>query len=194
MNRFLSGIAPPRRIMPSRRYLKFGRCGITVEDWPVRGIVPGLDGTHPRDNVERAARSFCDACCIEDFSGVSRMLSARLLAQSKGTNLTAFGVLGEEKDFPLMRELRGNWEGKADALRKVVQAWNRYAVAQIRALAGESISFGVRYFIDVLFEGAPKDVVSLSFIPDRTYDTNGFLVIDTLPPWFSLSTETNHAK
>jgi len=88
--------------------------------------------------------------------------------------------VGEEKDAQLVRPLRGNWEGKDAAVRKVIQAWNRFPLRRIQYRGEFSISFGPRYFASAAFEGAPKDWVDLSFIPDRSGGTNGPLMIDTV--------------
>jgi len=156
---------------------------VTVADWPKR-IAPGPDYYYPREDVEQAGRSFFYACSIEDIEGVTRMLAPGVLAELKGTNLTAHGVVGEEKDAELVRQLRGNWEGKEAAVRKVVMTWNRFALRRLQVEPKISISFELRYLSSAAFEGAPKDWVDLSFIPDRTGGTNGPLLIDTLPPWF----------
>jgi hypothetical protein len=150
---------------------------ITVNDWPK--TIP-----RSRENAEGAARFFFHVCSIEDMEGVTRMLAPGVLAELKGTNLTAHGVLGEEKDAELVRLLRGNWEGKDAAVRKVIQSWNHFPLRRIQYRGEFSISFGPRYYASAAFEGAPKDWVDLSFIPDRTGGTNGPLMIDTLPPWF----------
>jgi hypothetical protein len=112
------------------------------------------------------------------------MVAPGVLAELKGTNLTAHGVVGEEKDAELVRLLRGNWEGKGAAVRKVIQAWNRFPLRRIQYRGEFSIRFGPRYYASAAFEGAPGDWVELGFIPDRTGGTNGPLMIDTLPPWF----------
>ena len=123
------------------------------------------------------------------------MLSPGVLAELKGTTLTAHGGLGEEKDAELIRELRGNWVGKEAAVRKVVDAWNLFPLRRLQAKGNFSISFGPRYFASVAFEGAPEEWVELSFIPDRSRMTNtkndsgpeGPLMIDTLPPWLKMN-------
>jgi len=159
---------------------------ITVADWPNR-IARGSDFYYPRENVELAARSFFYACSIEDADGVALMLSPGLLAGLSGTSLTAHGVLGEEKDAELVRQLRGNWPGKEAAVREVIQAWNRFPLQRLWAEPGVAIGFGLRYFATGAFEGAPEERTRLSFIPDRTGGTNGPLTIDTLPPWLPAS-------
>lgn len=167
---------------------------IVVNDWPNR-IARGPDYYYPRGDVEHAARSFLYACSIEDIEGVTRMLAPGVLAELKGTNLTAHGVVGEEKDAELVRQLRGNWDGKEAAVRRVVQAWNRFPLRRLQVEGKFSISFGPRYFASVAFEGAPEDWVELSFIPDRSWMTNakndsgpeGPLMIDTLPPWLKMN-------
>ena len=99
--------------------------------------------------------------------------------------------MGEEKDAQLVRPLRGNWEGKDAAVRKVIQAWNRFPLRRMQYRGEFSISFGPRYFASAAFEGAPVESAELSFIPERRLtntknDTGpeGPLLIDTLPPWF----------
>jgi hypothetical protein len=155
---------------------------VFVADWPKR-IAPGPDYYYPREDVEQAGRSFFYACSIEDIEGVTRMLAPGVLAELKGTNLSAHGVVGEERDVELVRQLRDNWEGKKAAVGRLVQAWNRFPLRRLQ-VEGTSISFGPRYFASAAFEGAAEDWVRLSFIPDRTGGTNGPLMIDTLPPWF----------
>ena len=164
---------------------------VTVADWPKR-IAPGPDYYYPRGNVEDAARSFFYACSIEDIEGVTRMLAPGVLAELKGTNLTAHGVVGEEKDAELVRQLRGKWEGKEAAVRKVVQAWNRFPLRKLQVEGKFSRSPGPRYFASAAFEGAPVEWVELGFVPDRSLETRsrphfgpeGPLLMDTLPPWF----------
>ena len=121
------------------------------------------------------------------------MLAPGVLAELKGTNLTAQGVRGEEKDEELVRQLRGKWEGKEAAVRKVVQAWNRFPLRTLQVGRIElSSGSGPRYFASAAFEGAPVESAELSFIPERRLtntknDTGpeGPLLIDTLPPWFT---------
>jgi serine/threonine protein kinase len=161
---------------------------VTVVDWPNR-IAPGPDSYYPRENVELAARSFFYACSIEDADGVALMLSPGVLAELRGTSLTAHGVLGEEKDAELVRQLRGDWPGKEAAVQGVIQAWNRFPLQRLWAEPGVAIGFGIRYFATAWFEGSPEERMQLSFIPDRTGGTNGPLLIDTLPPWLSASPE-----
>jgi beta-lactamase regulating signal transducer with metallopeptidase domain/type II secretory pathway component GspD/PulD (secretin) len=159
-----------------------------VADWPNR-IARGANLYYPRESVELAARSFFYACSIQDTEGVALMLSPGLLAELNGTSLTAHGVLGEEKDAELVRQLRGNWPGKEAAVQKVIQAWNRFPLRRLRAEHGVAIGFGLRYFATAAFEGAPEERTQLSFIPDRTGGKNGPLMIDTLPPWLPASPE-----
>ena len=120
------------------------------------------------------------------------MLAPGVLAELKGTNLTAQGVGGEEKDEELVRQLRGNWEGKEAAVRRVVLAWNRFPLRTLQVEGKFSRSPGPRYFASAAFEGAPVEWVELSFVPDRSPKTKrephfgpvGSLLMDTLPPWF----------
>lgn len=120
---------------------------------------------------------------------MARMLAPRVLAELAGTKLTAYGILGEENDAELVRQLGGNWVGKEMAVRRVVQAWNRFPLQRLRAEPFVSISFGARYLASTWFEGAPEERTQLSLIPDRSGGTNGPLVIDTLPSWLSPSPE-----
>jgi len=161
---------------------------VAVADWPNR-IARAANLYYPREGVELASRSFFYACSIEDTEGVALMLSPGLLAELNGTSLTAHGVLGEEKDAELVRQLRGNWPGKEAAVQKVIQAWNRFPLRRLRAEPGVAIGFGLRYFATAAFEGAPEERTQLSFIPDRTGGKNGPLMIDTLPPWLPASPE-----
>jgi hypothetical protein len=164
---------------------------VAVTDWPKR-IAPGKDYCYPREDAEQAGRSFFYACSIEDIEGVTRMLAPGVLAELKGTNLTAQGAGGEEKDEELVRQLRGNWEGKEAAVRRVVLAWNRFPLRTLQVEGKFSRSPGPRYFASAAFEGAPVEWVELSFVPDRSPKTKrephfgpeGPLMIDTLPPWF----------
>jgi hypothetical protein len=163
---------------------------VAVADWPKR-IAPGPDHSYPHTDAEQAARSFFYACSIEDIEGATRLLALGVLAQLKGTNFSAHGVLGEEKDAELVRQLRGSWEGKEAAVRRLVQAWNRFPLRRLQMEGKFSISFGPRYYASAAFEGAPQDWVELSFVPERrmtgTKDDSGPegpLLIDTLPPWF----------
>jgi len=121
------------------------------------------------------------------------MLAPRVLAELKGTNLTAQGAGGEEKDEELVRQLRGKWDGKEAAVRKVVLAWNRFPLRKLEVGRIElSRGFGPRYFASAAFEGAPVESAELSFVPDRSPKTKrephfgppGPLLMDTLPPWF----------
>jgi hypothetical protein len=112
------------------------------------------------------------------------MLAPGVLAELKGTKLTAHGVWEEENDAELVHQLRGDWPGKEAAVQKVIQAWNRFPLRRIRVRGEFSISFGPRYYASAEFGGAPEQWVELSFIPDHTGGTNGPLMIDTLPPWF----------
>jgi hypothetical protein len=165
---------------------------VAVTDWPKR-IVPGPDHEYPQPDAEEAGRSFFYACSIEDIEGVTRMLAPGVLAELKGTNLTAQGVVGEEKDAELVRQLRGKWEGKEAAVRRVVLAWNRFPLRTLQVEGKFSRSPGPRYFASAAFEGAPVEWVELSFVPDRSPKTKrephfgpvGPLLMDTLPPWFS---------
>jgi len=150
---------------------------VAVNDWPK--TIP-----RSRENAEGAARSFFHACSIEDTEGVARMLAPGVLAELKGTKLTAHGVWEEENDAELVHQLRGDWPGKEAAVQKVIQAWNRFPLRRIRVRGEFSISFGPRYYASAEFGGAPEQWVELSFIPDHTGGTNGPLMIDTLPPWF----------
>jgi len=115
------------------------------------------------------------------------MLAPGVLAELKGTKLTAHGVWEEENDAELVRQLRGDWPGKEAAVQEVIQAWNRFPLRRIRVRGEFSISFGPRYYASAEFEGAPEQWVELSFIPDRTGGTDGPLMIDTLPPWLLAS-------
>src|SRR5439155_4267272 len=91
---------------------------------------------------------------------------------------------GGKEEAELLRQLRGNWEGKESALQKLVAAWNKYPLRQLREQPGIAIGFGFRYFASASFEGAPEEFTELSFIHDGNgHRTNAF-VIDTLPPWF----------
>jgi len=123
------------------------------------------------------------------------MLSPHLLAKLQGTNLTAFvsggiepgagvTVVREQTDPEAVRMLRGNWTGKDAAVRKVIQAWNRFPLRTIRAEGRVALGFGSRYLASAAFEGAPSDWLGLSFISESTGDTNGPLMIADLPPWF----------
>jgi len=161
---------------------------VTVTDWPNR-IVRGPGSHYPRENVAQAVRSFFYACSIEDTAGVTYMLAPRVLAELKDAKLTAHGVLGEEQDAELVRQLRSNWPGKEAAVREVVRAWNRFPLRRLRAEPLVAIGFGERYSASAWFEGAPEERTQLSLIPDRSGGTNGPLMIDTLPPWLPASPE-----
>ncbi len=165
---------------------------IAVTDWPKR-ITPGPDHYYPHADAEEAGRSFFYACSIEDIEGVTRLLAPRVLAELKGTNLTAPGAVGAEKDGELIRQLRGNWEGKETAVRRVVQAWNRFALRELLGGRENTVESGeMYYFATARFEGAPVDAVELRFVPERSLKAKsephfgpvGPLLMDTLPPWF----------
>jgi serine/threonine protein kinase len=156
---------------------------IAIQDWPQK-VARGANCYYQRDTVENTARAFFYACSTEDFDCISLMLSPEVLAELKGTNLASHGVLGREKDLPLIRELRGEWKGKNAEIRRLVAAWNRFPLRQLREKPGVAIGFGARYFASASFEGAPEDFTQLSFIHDGDGRYTNALVIDTLPPWF----------
>jgi hypothetical protein len=107
---------------------------VAVTDWPKR-IAQGKDYYYPREDAEQAGRSFFYACSIEDIEGVTRMLAPGVLAKLKGTNLTAQGLVGAEKDAELVRQLRGKWEGKEAAARKV----QVFGLSRNRVLEGDKV-------------------------------------------------------
>ncbi len=158
---------------------------VAVNDWPER-IIRDNDSFYPRDQVERAARSFFYACSIEDSKGVARMLSPSLLAKLKGIDAPEYPLMpGFVKDEDLIRQLRADWEGKDAAVRKLLKAWNRFPLLHLRARPYFSVSFGERWWVIGAFEKVPEDFVTLSFIRDHTGGTNRPLMIETLPPWFT---------
>jgi hypothetical protein len=160
---------------------------IAVHDWPYK-VARGPECHYPRDNVENAARSFFYACSIEDFYCISNLLSIDVLAKLKGTKLPPYG---SDVDPKLIDELRADWPGKDAAMRRVVDAWNKYPLRQLRAENRIATGFGLRFFAAATFEGASQDVVQLDFTYDRKGTSTNGLVIDTLPPWLTASTGKN---
>jgi tRNA A-37 threonylcarbamoyl transferase component Bud32 len=157
---------------------------IAIQDWPQK-VGRGINCEYRRDTVENAARSFFYACSTEDIPCLSTLLSPAVLAQLKGTNWDPFAILDHGKvDTNLIRQLRGNWEGKESALQKLVAAWNKYPLRQLRQEPGIAMGFDARSFATVSFEDAPEDFTQLSFVYGGNGNYTNGLVIDTLPPWF----------
>jgi serine/threonine protein kinase len=163
---------------------------IAVTDWPKR-IAPGPDHYYPHADAEEAARSFFYACSIEDIEGVTRLLGPSVLAALKGTNLSAGGVVGEDKNENLLAQLRRDWAGKETAVQRLVKAWNRFGLRELLGGRENTVESGqMYYFATARFEGAPVDAVELRFVSERRMtfrveDTGpeGPFVLETLPPW-----------
>jgi predicted Ser/Thr protein kinase/tetratricopeptide (TPR) repeat protein len=155
---------------------------IAVQDQPEK-ISRGSYLKYQQESVETYARAFFYACSIEDVpEAISQMLSLPVLAELKGVKLPE---RGRAFDTKLVNELRGNWEGRDAAVRKVVNAWNKYPLDHLRERGLPVRSrFGEVYFASVSFEGAPEDPVELSFIHDGDGSVTNDVVLDTLPPWF----------
>jgi hypothetical protein len=164
---------------------------IAVTDWP-KWIAACPDHSYPHTDAEEAARSFLYACSIEDIEGVTRLLGPSVLAAMKGTNLSAGRVVGEDKNENLLAQLRGDWVGKEAAVRRIMKAWNRFALRELLGGRENTVESGqMYYFAAARFEGAPVHAVELRFVSERR-ETNtvndtgpeGPFVLDTLPPWW----------
>jgi hypothetical protein len=150
---------------------------INLQDWPMNA---------PRSPVLDTATRFFRSCTIEDedIDRVSNLLSIYVLSQLKGKPLSELGFLEGNAPTPqVIKELRGNLPGKQEAIRKVMDAWNKYPLRQLREDPGIAMGFGLRYFCTLSFEGAPKDFIQVSLIHDGDRSSTAPLVIDSLPPW-----------
>jgi hypothetical protein len=157
---------------------------IAVQDWPDGGVVRGADCFYRRDNPENTMRSFFYACSTEDYDCVAAMLSPMILLTLKGGPGDAFHLDSEAK-AEIARRAKADWDGKPEAIRKLVRAWNQYPLRRIRENPGVAIGFGLRYSGTASFENAPEEFTELSFVREGDGSYTNALMVDTLPPWFS---------
>ena len=162
---------------------------ISVTDWPGRLKTPA-GGAYLTASVMEAARSFFHACAVEASTEVlSDLLSLHVLAELKG------GARGRELEDYMMggtpdpaweKELRGDWAGKPEALRRFVREWNRHPLSSIRPRDGVAIGFGVKHFCSVSFEGAPEEFYDITIEPKRgrSDGRNETFYFSSLPPWW----------
>ena len=159
---------------------------ITVQDWANGGVWRGPDCKYPRETVENTARAFFYACSTEDYDCIETFLSPVLLARLKGERGDEFYLAKDsEARAEFARRFKADWDGKREAIRQLVHAWNQYPLRHFRDTHGIAMAFGLRYLGSASFEGAPQDFTDLDFIHDGDGSYTNALVIDTLPPWFS---------
>jgi serine/threonine protein kinase/capsular polysaccharide biosynthesis protein len=163
---------------------------IAVQDWPDGGVVRGMNCSYRRDTPENTMRSFFYACSTEDYDCIETLLSPVMLAMLKGKRGDEFYLAKDsEARAEFAHRFRADWEGKREAIRKLVQAWNKFPLRQLRDTHGIATGFGLRYFGLASFEGAPDDFTELNFVHDGDGSYTNALVVDTLPPWLPLSTK-----
>ena len=159
---------------------------IVVTDWP-DALKNAATGEYLTDSVTRSARSFFHACAMQDTASVARLLSLATLAQLKNAPKTAqyeSYTMGGTPDPGWEASLREDWEGKEEALRRVIKEWNRFPLKRITEDAGVAIGFGVKHFCSVAFEGAPKEFYQVTIEPGRGNDAEkGRYYFSSPPPW-----------
>jgi hypothetical protein len=164
---------------------------ITVNDWP-DPIIRGPDFQYPNDTVTRAARSYFDACAIDDSGEVfAKLLSPGVLAKLKGdTKGKEFQnyQMGGVPDPDWEKSLRSDWPGKKAIIERLVREWNRYPLNRLSEDPGINLGFGIKCFCSGSFEGAPKPFYQIIIEPDRTKpsDSNASsYLFSSLPPWWN---------
>ena len=163
---------------------------ITVMDWPDK-IERHSGFEFTRDSVMHAVRSFYYACALEDDPEVfAKMLSPGVLARLKGGQESAALTdyqMGGTPDPEWEKSLRGDWPGRNETLKRLVREWNRYPLKRLAEQDGIAIGFGVKHFVSLSFDGAPKDFYEIVVEPDRRQLAAGLpaaYVISSLPPWW----------
>jgi len=126
---------------------------VAVMDWPT-GIARRPNFEYSRDSVMDAMRSFFHACAIEDnYQVFNKMLSVsalnRLLVDE---GLPVEALLDETKMDIFEKELREtDWDGKKEAIEKLVKEMNKYPLKSVRQEPGVAIGFGARYSVSAIF-------------------------------------------
>jgi hypothetical protein len=95
--------------------------------------------------------------------------------------------MGETPDPQWEKSLRGDWPGKKESLRRVVREWNRYPLKRLAEQDGVAIGFGVKHFVSISFEGAPKDFYDVIVVPERQRSPSHqeAFFFGSLPPWWN---------